>query len=124
MAVGSFPDGASSYGCRDMAGNVWEWVSDWYGEDYYASSSREAVDPQGPKGLPDGRLPTPSDTVDLLRTTEQGRESDTRKVIRGGSWSGPLEGHAEFNSRCTRRLWSNPSYWHPDIGFRCAKDVE
>ncbi len=44
--VGSFEQGKSPYGAYDMAGNVWEWVADWYDENYYVKG--EARNPQGP----------------------------------------------------------------------------
>jgi len=44
--VGSYLSGASPYGALDMAGNVWEWVADWYDEEYYDRSP--ARNPQGP----------------------------------------------------------------------------
>jgi len=73
VRVGSHPEGASPYGALDMAGNVWEWVSDWYDEDYYADAPAE--NPTGPsmsdfKGLRGGSWARYSGT---LRTSYRGR---------------------------------------------------
>jgi formylglycine-generating enzyme required for sulfatase activity len=46
MPIGSFPSGFSYYGARDMAGNVWEWVADWWDPNYYSVSATR--NPRGP----------------------------------------------------------------------------
>ena len=60
--VGSYLDGASPYGVLDMAGNVWEWVADWYLGSYYSDSPLE-----NPRGPATGEM----------------------RVARGGSWIDP-----------------------------------
>jgi eukaryotic-like serine/threonine-protein kinase len=59
VEVGKYPSGASPYGVLDMAGNVSEWVADWYDTQYYSQSP--ALDPLGP-------------------------ETGKYRVVRGGSW--------------------------------------
>ena len=57
--VGSYEQGKSPYGIYDLAGNVWEWVSDWYAKDSYSESLKK--DPRGLK--------------------------NNWKILRGGSWN-------------------------------------
>ncbi|MCA9938645.1 MAG: SUMF1/EgtB/PvdO family nonheme iron enzyme [Anaerolineales bacterium] len=57
--IGRYESGRSPMGAYDMAGNVWEWVNDWYAPDYYAHS---------PTAYPRGPI------------------TGTQKVVRGGSW--------------------------------------
>lgn len=110
--VGSFPKGASPYGCLDMGGNVWEWSNDWYDRFYYENfkDNKVAVNPTGPD---DGALP---EKRFIFTNTAPGNERSTRKVIRGGGWM--HEG--KENARCSKRTAGNPKYWFPDTGFRCA----
>jgi formylglycine-generating enzyme required for sulfatase activity len=44
--VNAFPSGVSAYGLFDMAGNIFEWVSDWYAQDYYKNAP--TTNPTGP----------------------------------------------------------------------------
>lgn len=46
MPVDQYPNGASLYGVYSMAGNVYEWVSDWYSAEFYANSTGN--NPYGP----------------------------------------------------------------------------
>ena len=98
-------NGANGYGLYDMAGNVWQFVNDWYGRDYYAYSPTN--NPPGPASgsiMPDGK---------------------PYRGMRGGNWYNGENGHSRVSNR-------NPSYFrgpqdpnHPyyHLGFRVALPV-
>jgi formylglycine-generating enzyme required for sulfatase activity/DNA-binding CsgD family transcriptional regulator len=75
--VGKYPDGASNYGVLDMAGNVYEWVTNWF-EPY---SQNRQINPKGPVwGL--------------------------EKIIRGGSWGDdPAHIRSSIRSRINADNW-------------------
>lgn len=88
--VGSYLIGASPYGVLDMAGNVWEWVNDWWQGDYYSVS---------PYSNPTGPV------------------SGSYRVLRGGRWTtGPNDMHTSY--RYTYNQPPSNRYHH--LGFRCA----
>lgn len=92
LPVGVFPRGESPYGALDMVGCVWQWCSDWYAPDAYATGDWR--DPKGPEAPP---LPA-------------------RKVVRGGAWN-----TLRFSLRCANRNCYPPTARFSNLGFRCAR---
>lgn len=105
-------NGANGFGLYDMAGNVWQLVNDWYGQNYYSISPSD--NPKGPDTgfiMPDGKA---------------------YRGMRGGNWyNGYTTAQQPVNDGHSRVSNRNPSYYrgpqdpnHPwyHVGFRVARN--
>ncbi|MBZ0317884.1 MAG: SUMF1/EgtB/PvdO family nonheme iron enzyme [Anaerolineae bacterium] len=93
--VTNYPAGASPVGAYNMAGNVWQWVMDWYSDTYY-SDNQDWVNPTGPL---DG----------------------VKKVVRGGSWfTGSKQSSDIAWLRTANRGIRAPNEPGNEFGFRCV----
>lgn len=92
--IGDHHMGQSPYGVQDLAGNLYEWVMDWYEEDFYSNFlNNPAINPRGPS-------------------------EGTAKVQRGGSYI-----NTPYRLRSSFRTKGNPTEQDPNVGFRCAQGV-
>jgi len=98
--VGMYPEGASPYGCLDMAGNVWEWTNSLYGL-WNNKESKIGRYFSYPYNESDGRERIEVSDIEAIR------------VLRGGAFY-----NNQLSARCAYRIVRNPNDMYDDYGFR------
>jgi len=105
VPVGKFQGDKSFFGCLDMAGNVQEWVNDWWRDDYYKIGPKE--NPLGPT----------EDEADDVVSRSSGRRIGRCRAVRGGRWA-----LLPRFLRASVRIPYGPATRTCYVGFRCAAD--
>lgn len=103
--VSTYPP--NGYGLYDMAGNVWEWTSDWYNSKYYTWALQQGV-VNNPEGAPEHYNPT--------------QPFVKQKVVKGGSFLCSDIYCASY--RVSARMATDIDSGQEHLGFRTVKDVE
>ncbi|HRE49618.1 MAG TPA: SUMF1/EgtB/PvdO family nonheme iron enzyme [Aggregatilineales bacterium] len=91
--IDAYPSGSTPEGVYNLAGNISEWVADWYDANIYRTTAANTIDPKGPP-------------------------SGTRKVLRGGDWDA-----VPLFARSVHRRDEDPLTPRNSLGFRCASDT-
>src|SRR5690606_26420730 len=104
LPVGSFP--SNGYGLYDMAGNVWEWTSDWYRDSHETDAGCACCVPQNPRG----------------GTVEGSMEANLpipRKVVKGGSHLCARDACFRYRPAARQPQMIDTGMSH--VGFRCIQ---
>jgi formylglycine-generating enzyme required for sulfatase activity len=104
--VGSFPP--NGYGLHDMAGNVWEWTSDWYASRHPESAGKPCCVPSNPRGADEAASADPA----------QPQFPVPRRVVKGGSFLCADSYCLRYRPAARRPQMIDTGMSH--LGFRCV----